>query len=65
MYVHSDNKSMRTRGLDVADIMQQLLSLMDDIKCEVVHGQGLVSMKLQPLLCNCQVLCVKIIYLSC
>lgn len=54
-----------TRGLDFVDILQQLLSLVDDIEGEVVHGQGLVSVVLQPLLGQCQVLCVEIIHLTC
>lgn len=53
-----------TRGLDFIDILQQLLSLVDDIEGEVVHGQGLISVVLEPLLGQCQVLCVEIIHLS-
>lgn len=54
-----------TRGLDFVDILQQLLSLVDYIEGEVVHGQGLVSVVLQPLLGQRQVLRVKIIHLTC
>ncbi len=53
-----------TRGLDFVDVLQQLLSLVDDIEREVVHGQGLVSVVLQPLLGQRQVLRVKIIHLT-
>lgn len=53
-----------TRGLDFVDVLQQLLPLVDDIKGEVVHGQSLVSVVLQPLLSQRQVLGVKIIHLT-
>ena len=57
--------SVLTGGLDFVDVLQQLLSLVDDIEGEVVHGQGFVSVVLQPLLGQSQVLCVEIIHLTC
>ncbi|KAA8586161.1 hypothetical protein FQN60_007730 [Etheostoma spectabile] len=45
-----------TGGLDFVDVLQQLLALVDDIEGEVVHGQGLVGVVLQPLLGQRQVL---------
>lgn len=52
-----------TRRLDLRDILQQLLSLVDDIKGEVVHGKRFVRMMLQPLLSQCQILRVKVAHL--
>lgn len=54
-----------TRGLDFVDVLQQLLALVDDVKGEVVHGQGLIGVVLQPLLSQRQVLRVEIIHLAC
>lgn len=65
LYVQHSLGSVLTRGLDFIDILQQLLSLVDDIEGEVVHGQGLVGVVLQPLLGQRQVLRVKIIHLTC
>lgn len=53
-----------TRGLDFVDVLQQLLALVDDVKGEVVHGQGLIGVVLQPLLSQRQVLRVEIIHLA-
>lgn len=53
-----------TRGLDFVDVLQQLLALVDDVEGEVVHGQGLIGVVLQPLLSQRQVLRVEIIHLA-
>lgn len=54
-----------TRGLDFVDVLQQLLTLVDDIEGEVVHGQGLIGVVLQPLLSQRQVLRVEVVHLAC
>lgn len=54
-----------TRGLDFVDVLQQLLTLVDDIEGEVVHGQGFIRVVLQSLLGQRQVLGIKIIHLPC
>lgn len=56
--------SVLTGGLDFVDVLQQLLPLVDDIEGEVVHGQGLVCVVLQPLLSQRQVLRVEVIHLA-
>lgn len=53
-----------TRRLDFVDVLQQLLPLVDDVKRQVVHGQGLVGVVLEPLLGHRQVLCVKVALLT-
>lgn len=50
--------------MDFIDVLQQLLSLVDHVKGEVIHGQSLVGVVLQPLLSQRQVLCVKFVHLS-
>lgn len=65
LYIQYSLCSVLTRRLDFVDILQQLLSLVDDIEGEIVHGQGLVSVVLQPLLGQRQVLRVEIIHLAC
>lgn len=52
-----------TRGLHFIDILQQILSLVDDIKGQVIHGQGFVCMVLESLLCYRKIFSVKVIHL--
>lgn len=63
-YIFYSLCNVLTRGLDFVDILQQLLALVDDVKGEVVHGQGLIGVVLQPLLSQRQVLRVEIIHLA-
>lgn len=53
-----------TGGLDLVDVLQQLLALVDDVKREIVHGQGLIGVVLQPLLGQRQVLRVEVVHLA-
>lgn len=53
-----------TGGLDLVDVLQQLLALVDDVKREVVHRQGLIGVVLQPLLGQRQVLRVEVAHLA-
>jgi len=53
-----------TGGLHLIDVLQQLLSLVDDVEGEVVDGQGLVGVVLQLLLRQRQVLRVKFTHLA-
>ena len=52
-----------TGGLHLGDVLQQLLALVDDVEGQVVHGEGLVGVVLQPLLRQGQVLRVKLAHL--
>ena len=53
-----------TRRLHLVDVLQQLLSLVDDVEGEVVDGQGLVGVVLELLLGQGQVLRVKLTHLA-
>lgn len=53
-----------TGGLDLVDVLQQLLALVDDVKREIVHRQGLIGVVLQPLLGQRQVLRVEVAHLA-
>lgn len=41
----------------------QILALLDDLEGHVVHGQLPFCVALQPLLRQCQILCVEVIHL--
>lgn len=52
-----------TRGLDLHDVLVQILALLDDLERHVVHGQLPLRVALQPLLCQRQILRVEVIHL--
>lgn len=56
-------KAFLTGGLDLIDILQKILSLVDDVKSQVIHGQGFVCVVLQALLCDRQILRIEVIHL--
>lgn len=56
-------RTFLTRGLDFIDILQKILSLVDDVESQIIHCQGFVCVVLQALLGNGQVLCIKVIHL--
>lgn len=55
--------ALLTRGLHFVDILQEVLPLVDDVEGQVIHGQSLIRVVLQALLCYCEVLRVKVIHL--
>ena len=55
--------ALLTGGLHFVDILQEVLPLVDDVEGQVIHGQSLVRVVLQALLCYCEVLRVKVIHL--
>lgn len=63
--VHSGGGSgpSLTWGLDLGDVLQQLLSLVDDVEGQVVHGKGFVCVMLEPLLSQSQILGVEVVCL--
>lgn len=56
-------RTFLTRGLDFIDILQKILSLVDDVESQIIHCQGFICMVLQALLGDGQVLCIKVIHL--
>lgn len=55
--------SLLTRRLDLGHVLQQLLALVDDVVGQVVHGERLVCVVLQPLLRQRQILGVEVTHL--
>lgn len=59
-YIHMPSLTGR---LDLCDVLKQLLPLVNDVEGQIVHGERFVGVMLQPLLCQSQVLGVKVVHL--